>query len=134
MRIGKVLAVAGAKGVPGAGKERVHRTPAGTEVARRGEAGGQVGRWGEPVWVPFPGLLAILHLSLWAPVLCPQKLPFMGYCFSLFVQFLGGLSQCEAPSGDKRVRPEIKSSFPVPSHQAHLAVWCFLPKATAPEK
>lgn len=31
------------KGVPGAGKERVHRTPAGTEVARRGEAGGQVG-------------------------------------------------------------------------------------------
>lgn len=119
MRIGKVLAVAGTRESLGQGRKGC----TGPQLGLKWPGGvRQGGRWGEHVWVSFPSVLAILHLSLLVPVLCPQKLPFMGYCFSLFIQFLGGLSQCEAPSGDKRVRPEIKSSFPVPSHQAHLAV------------
>lgn len=125
MRIGKVLAVAGTRESLGQGRKGC----TGPQLGLKWPGGvRQGGRWGEHVWVSFPSVLAILHLSLWAPVLCPQKLPFMGYCFSLFVQFLGGLSQCEAPSGDKRVRPEIKSSFPVPSPPGTLGSVVLPPK------
>ena len=58
----------------------------------------------------LPFALLILHLFLQISVLCPQKLTFMGYCFSFSLHFLGGLSQCEA--GDKRVRLDIKNLFP----------------------
>ena len=51
-----------------------------------------------------------------------------GLLLFFFVQFLGGLSQCEAPSGDKRVRPEIKSSFPVPSPPGTLGSVVLPPK------
>lgn len=109
----------------------MHRTPAGTEVARRGEAGGQVGGTCLGFFPQCAGYSPSVPLGTRS--VSPEAAIY-GLLLFFFVQFLGGLSQCEAPSGDKRVRPEIKSSFPVPSHQAHLAVWCFLPKATAPEK
>lgn len=125
MRIGKVLAVAGAKGVPGAGKERVHRTPAGTEVARRGEAGGQVGGTCLGFFPQCAGYSPSVPLGTRS--VSPEAAIY-GLLLFFFVQFLGGLSQCEAPSGDKRVRPEIKSSFPVPSPPGTLGSVVLPPK------